>query len=77
MGLFGKKETKEQKGCCCGSCGEVNKSVPPASEGASIKVLGSGCRNCVAACPMKVLRISEKTASTLSPNWRQGAGRTH
>ena len=46
MGLFGKKETKEQKGCCCGSCGEVNKAVPPASEGASVKVLGSGCAKC-------------------------------
>ena len=46
MGLFGKKETKEQKGCCCGHCGDLAKEVPPASEGASVKVLGSGCAKC-------------------------------
>ena len=46
MGLFGKKETKEQKGCCCGHCGDLTKEVPPASEGASVKVLGSGCAKC-------------------------------
>lgn len=46
MGLFGKKDSQEQKGCCCGSCGDFSKPAPPASEGASVKVLGSGCAKC-------------------------------
>ncbi len=50
MGLFGKKKEKETA-CDCGGCCNVNaESVKQAQEnmsgGASIKVLGSGCKKC-------------------------------
>lgn len=53
MALFGfgkKKEEKESSGCCCcgGACD--SKSMEAAKEaqedGASVKVLGSGCAKC-------------------------------
>ena len=46
MGLFGKK--KEEKSCCCGSCGAkaADKAVKAKTEGSPVKILGSGCAKC-------------------------------
>lgn len=47
MSLFGKK--KEETSCCCGcSCdaGSMAKAERAKTEGASVKVLGSGCAKC-------------------------------
>lgn len=51
MALFGlgKKKEEEKNSCCCG--GECNsetmaKAVEAVNEGASVKVLGSGCAKC-------------------------------
>ena len=49
MALFEKKNKKEEAGCCC--CGNCDaKSMEQAekakTEGASVKVLGSGCAKC-------------------------------
>jgi small redox-active disulfide protein 2 len=49
MGLFGKKESKENKTCCCGgNCDAQSIAVAQTAktEGASVKVLGSGCAKC-------------------------------
>jgi small redox-active disulfide protein 2 len=49
MGLFGKREPKESQPCCCGgNCGAQNTEATQAAktEGASVKVLGSGCAKC-------------------------------
>ena len=49
MALFGKKATKGESSCCCGgSCDaqSMAKAETAKSEGASIKVLGSGCAKC-------------------------------
>lgn len=52
MALFGfgkKKEEAKEKGCCCGgACYAENMSKAEAEkkEGASVKVLGSGCAKC-------------------------------
>ncbi len=48
MALFGKKILKEETPCCCGSCDEksMTKAEAAKSEGASVKVLGSGCAKC-------------------------------
>ncbi len=47
---FGKKKEEEKKGgsCCGGSCNEesMKESKAAQSEGASVKVLGSGCAKC-------------------------------
>lgn len=45
MGLFGKK--KEEKKCCCGNCdAETIQAEKSKSDGAGIKILGSGCAKC-------------------------------
>ena len=51
MALFGKrKETTEPKSsCCCGAgcdCDSMEKAESAKTEGASVKVLGSGCAKC-------------------------------
>jgi small redox-active disulfide protein 2 len=51
MGLFGfgKKKEEEKKSCCCsGGCDaeSIEKAVQENKQGASIKVLGSGCAKC-------------------------------
>lgn len=48
MGLFGKKK-EEAKTCCCGgNCDQesTQQAENAKAEGASIKVLGSGCAKC-------------------------------
>lgn len=45
MGLFKKKEST----CCCGAgcdCESMEKAERAKSEGASVKILGSGCAKC-------------------------------
>jgi small redox-active disulfide protein 2 len=50
MGLFGKKKTEEKApACCCGgNCDaeSMAKAETAKIEGASVKVLGSGCAKC-------------------------------
>ena len=51
MALFGRrKETEEAKpsGCCCGGCDcdNMEQAASAKTEGASVKVLGSGCAKC-------------------------------
>ena len=50
MALFGKKNKKEEtSSCCCGgSCNAetMAKAEKAKSEGASVKILGSGCAKC-------------------------------
>lgn len=51
MALFGKrKETTETKSsCCCGGgcgCDSTEQAAQAKTEGASVKVLGSGCAKC-------------------------------
>ena len=48
MALFGKKKEETSHCCCGGKCGaETMKQAQAAkSEGASVKVLGSGCAKC-------------------------------
>lgn len=49
MGLFGKKTSKEDTSCCCGgNCNAetMAKAETAKAEGASVKVLGSGCAKC-------------------------------
>ena len=48
MRLFGKKK-EESKGCCCGGNCDAEtmaKAESAKTEGASVKVLGSGCAKC-------------------------------
>ena len=48
MSLFGKKK-EESKGCCCGGNCDAEtmaKAESAKTEGASVKVLGSGCAKC-------------------------------
>ena len=60
MALFGKrKETTETKSCCCGGgcgCDSTEQAAQAKTEGASVKVLGSGCAKCNA------LELATKTA---------------
>ena len=61
MALFGKrKETTEAKhsSCCCGGCDceSMERAEKAKAEGASVKVLGSGCAKCNA------LEAATKTA---------------
>jgi small redox-active disulfide protein 2 len=62
MALFGKrKETtvkKSTSSCCCGSCDcdSMEQAEQAKAEGASVKVLGSGCAKCNA------LEAATKTA---------------
>ncbi|MDD3995478.1 MAG: thioredoxin family protein [Bacilli bacterium] len=49
MGLFGKKKEEKKESCCCG--GNCNAETVKAAEeskanGASVKILGSGCAKC-------------------------------
>lgn len=50
MSLFGKKSKKEEiTSCCCGgSCNaeSMAKAAQAKAEGASVKILGSGCAKC-------------------------------
>ncbi|HCR82813.1 MAG TPA: thioredoxin family protein [Lachnospiraceae bacterium] len=49
MGLFRKKKEEKKSGCCCeGNCNAetMAQAQTAKSEGASIKVLGSGCSKC-------------------------------
>ena len=48
MALFGKKPSKDEASCCSGNCDEESmaKAEIAKAEGASVKVLGSGCTKC-------------------------------
>ena len=50
MGLFGGKNKKEEtSSCCCGGncdCEIMEKAETAKREGASVKVLGTGCAKC-------------------------------
>lgn len=49
MGLFGNKDAKANKPCCCGgNCNtqSMEAAQTKKAEGASVKVLGSGCAKC-------------------------------
>ena len=49
MALFGKKTIQVTKSCCCGgNCDaqSMEKAKESVQEGASVKVLGSGCAKC-------------------------------
>ncbi len=50
MALFGKKnkEAKTTSCCCCGNCDaeSMAKAETAKAEGASVKVLGTGCTKC-------------------------------
>jgi len=49
MALFRKKnKMKEATSCCCGNCDEESmaKAEAAKTEGASVKILGSGCAKC-------------------------------
>ena len=53
MALFGKRkettETKSSSSCCCGAgcdCESMEQAEAAKGEGASVKVLGSGCAKC-------------------------------
>ncbi|MPM93435.1 hypothetical protein SDC9_140572 [bioreactor metagenome] len=51
MALFGKRKEKEEpkSSCCCGAgcdCNSMEQAESAKTEGASVKVLGSGCQKC-------------------------------
>ena len=52
MALFGKRKEKEEQttgSCCCGGscdCESMEQAEKARSEGARVKVLGSGCAKC-------------------------------
>lgn len=49
MALFGKKKEEKTTSCCCGgNCTPENmtKAENAKTEGASVKILGSGCTKC-------------------------------
>ena len=52
MALFGKRKEKEEQttgSCCCGGscdCESMEQAEKSKSEGARVKVLGSGCAKC-------------------------------
>ncbi len=49
MNLFGKKKEEKKDGCCCGgNCNAQTMAQAETTkvEGASIKILGSGCAKC-------------------------------
>ena len=48
MALFAKIKKKEEPTCCCGDCDaeSMAKAESSKGEGASIKILGSGCAKC-------------------------------
>ncbi len=47
MSLF-KKKTEKQTSCCCGNCNAdtMANAEKAKTEGASVKILGSGCAKC-------------------------------
>ena len=47
MSLF-KKKTEKQTSCCCGNCNAntMANAKKAKTEGASVKILGSGCAKC-------------------------------
>ena len=47
MALFGKKKNEEKSSACCCNCNCNHESMNEAkTDGASVKVLGSGCAKC-------------------------------
>lgn len=48
MALFGKKKEEKTESCCCGgvSAESMAQATKAQGEGASVKVLGSGCKKC-------------------------------
>ena len=48
MALFGKKKEAQTESCCCGNIDaeSMDAAVAAQKEGASVKVLGSGCKKC-------------------------------
>lgn len=47
MGLFGFGKKKEENACCCGNnAAPVENCSIPGGKIESVKVLGSGCKNC-------------------------------
>ena len=49
MALFRKKNKEEKTSCCCGGTFDAEimaKAEKAKTEGASVKVLGSGCTKC-------------------------------
>ena len=48
MKLFAKKKQEEAPKCCCGNCNSesMEKAETAKTEGARVKVLGSGCAKC-------------------------------
>jgi hypothetical protein len=49
MAIFGKKNKKEVTSCCCGGNCDVESMVKAEvakSQGAGVKILGSGCAKC-------------------------------
>ena len=49
MGIFSIKKKEEKKACCCGgNCNAeiMAKAEESKSSGASVKILGSGCKKC-------------------------------
>lgn len=48
MALFAKIKKKEEPSCCCGNCDteSMAKAESAKVEGASVKILGSGCAKC-------------------------------
>lgn len=48
MGLFSKKKEESKGDCCCGNCNAetMAQAETAKTQGASIKILGSGCAKC-------------------------------
>ncbi|NCB73624.1 MAG: thioredoxin family protein [Clostridia bacterium] len=48
MKVFARKKEEHEGGCCCGNCSAETmvKAEAEKTEGASVKVLGSGCAKC-------------------------------
>ena len=49
MSLFSKKNKEETASCCCGGncdCESMAKAETAKSEGAGVKILGTGCAKC-------------------------------
>ncbi|MFU0831322.1 MAG: Redox-active disulfide protein 2 [Oscillospiraceae bacterium] len=48
MALFKRKNKQKETACCCGNCDaeSMAKAEHAKTEGASVKVLGSGCAKC-------------------------------
>ncbi len=46
--MFGKKKEENKGCCCCGNCNaeSMKKAEEAKSQGANVKILGSGCKKC-------------------------------